>query len=34
MPEWSGYRDASAFCILIVLLLTRPTGIMGEELPD
>lgn len=33
-PEWSGYRDALAFCILIVILLTRPTGIMGEELPD
>lgn len=33
-PEWSGYRDAIAFCILIVILLTRPTGIMGEELPD
>lgn len=33
-PEWSGYRDAVAFCILIVILLTRPTGIMGEDLPD
>jgi branched-chain amino acid transport system permease protein len=33
-PEWSGYRDAIAFTILIVILLTRPTGIMGEELPD
>ncbi|MEW6137643.1 MAG: branched-chain amino acid ABC transporter permease [Thermodesulfobacteriota bacterium] len=33
-PEWSGYRDAIAFCILIVILLTRPRGIMGEELPD
>jgi len=33
-PEWSGYRDAIAFCILIVILLTRPTGIMGEHLPD
>lgn len=33
-PEWSGYRDAIAFCILIVILLTRPTGIMGEDLPD
>jgi branched-chain amino acid transport system permease protein len=33
-PEWSGYRDAIAFCILIVILLTRPTGIMGEKLPD
>ncbi|HTY23678.1 MAG TPA: branched-chain amino acid ABC transporter permease [Desulfomonilaceae bacterium] len=33
-PEWSGYRDAIAFVILILILLTRPTGIMGEELPD
>jgi branched-chain amino acid transport system permease protein len=33
-PEWSGYRDAIAFTVLIVILLTRPTGIMGEELPD
>lgn len=33
-PDWSGYRDAIAFCILIILLLTRPTGIMGEKLPD
>jgi branched-chain amino acid transport system permease protein len=33
-PEWSGYRDATAFSILIIILLTRPTGIMGEELPD
>ena len=34
LPEWSGYRDATAFAILIVILLTRPTGIMGEELPE
>jgi len=33
-PEWSGYRDAIAFCVLIAILLTRPTGIMGEELRD
>jgi branched-chain amino acid transport system permease protein len=33
-PEWSGYRDATAFAILIAILLTRPTGIMGEELPE
>lgn len=33
-PDWSGYRDAIAFCIMIVILLTRPTGIMGENLPD
>ncbi len=33
-PDWSGYRDAIAFAVLIVILLTRPTGILGEELPD
>lgn len=33
-PEWSGYRDAVAFTILIGILLTRPAGIMGEELPE
>jgi len=33
-PDWSGYRDAIAFAILILVLLTRPKGIMGEDLPD
>jgi branched-chain amino acid transport system permease protein len=34
-PEaFSGYRDAVAFAILIVILLTRPTGLVGEKLPD
>lgn len=33
-PDWSGYRDALAFFLMIVILLTRPTGIMGERLPD
>ena len=33
-PEWSGYRDAIAFGVLIVILLTRPTGILGQELPN
>lgn len=33
-PEWSGYRDAVAFFLMIVILLTRPTGIMGQRLPD
>lgn len=33
-PDWSGYRDAIAFCIMILILLTRPTGIMGEKLPN
>ena len=29
-----GYKDAFAFLILIVILLFRPIGIMGEKLPD
>ena len=33
-PELSGYRDAFAFVLLIVILLFRPTGLMGEKLED
>lgn len=29
-PQFSGYRDAFAYTLLILLLLFRPTGIMGE----
>jgi branched-chain amino acid transport system permease protein len=34
LPELAGYRDALAFVILIGILIFRPTGIMGEELPE
>ncbi|MFH1060722.1 MAG: branched-chain amino acid ABC transporter permease [Pseudomonadota bacterium] len=34
MPELAGYRDALAFVLLIGILIFRPTGIMGEELPE
>ncbi len=34
LPGLAGYKDAFAFLILIVILLFRPTGIMGEKLPD
>ena len=34
MPDLAGYRDALAFVLLIIILLFRPTGIMGEELPE
>lgn len=34
MPELAGYRDAFAYTILILLLLVRPTGIMGEVQPE
>ncbi len=33
-PAWAGYRDAVAFTLLIVLLLVRPTGLLGEALGE
>jgi branched-chain amino acid transport system permease protein len=33
-PAWSGYRDALAFGLLIILLLVRPTGLLGEKLGE
>jgi branched-chain amino acid transport system permease protein len=27
----SGYRDAIAFILIIVVLLVRPTGLLGKE---
>ncbi|MCK8602337.1 branched-chain amino acid ABC transporter permease [Desulfoferrobacter suflitae] len=33
-PEVSQYKDAFAFVILILVLLFRPTGIMGEPMID
>lgn len=33
-PEVSQYKDAFAFVILILVLLFRPTGIMGEPIID
>jgi branched-chain amino acid transport system permease protein len=33
-PDLSGYRDAIAFGILIIILLFRPTGLFGEKLPE
>ncbi|NLI34598.1 MAG: branched-chain amino acid ABC transporter permease [Deltaproteobacteria bacterium] len=34
LPQLAQYRDAFAFVILILVLLFRPTGIMGEPLTD
>jgi branched-chain amino acid transport system permease protein len=33
-PKLSGYRDAFAFLLLVVILLVKPTGLMGEKLED
>jgi branched-chain amino acid transport system permease protein len=33
-PDWSGYRDALAFILLIIILLVRPTGLLGEALGE
>jgi len=34
MPELSGYRDAFAFVVLILILLFRPGGILGENVVE
>lgn len=33
-PSLSGYRDAFAFVLLILVLLAKPTGIMGKKLEE
>ncbi len=33
-PQLSGYRDAFAFVLLIVILLWKPSGLMGEKLEE
>ncbi|HEY8463289.1 MAG TPA: branched-chain amino acid ABC transporter permease [Bacillota bacterium] len=34
LPNLTGYRDAFAFVLLIVILLYKPTGIMGEKIAE
>ncbi len=31
LPTLSGYRDAFAFVLLIVVLLVKPTGLLGKR---
>lgn len=33
-PSLTGYRDAFAFVLLIVILFFKPTGLLGEKLED
>jgi len=34
LPPLTGYRDAMAFVILIIVLLVKPTGLLGEKVTD
>lgn len=34
LPDLSGYRDAFAFILLILILLVKPTGILGEKIAE
>jgi branched-chain amino acid transport system permease protein len=34
LPSLTGYRDAFAFVLLIVILLLKPTGLMGEKITE
>lgn len=33
-PNFSGYKDVFTFVILIVVLLVRPRGILGEKITE
>jgi branched-chain amino acid transport system permease protein len=31
LPDLSGYRDAFAFVVLILVLLIKPSGLLGKN---
>lgn len=33
-PSYTGYRDAFAFILLIIILLVKPTGLTGEKIAE
>ena len=34
LPELSGYRDAFAFILLVLVLVVKPTGLLGERMKE
>ena len=34
LPELSGYRDAFAFVLLVLVLVVKPTGLLGERMKE
>ncbi|WP_296305752.1 branched-chain amino acid ABC transporter permease [uncultured Desulfovibrio sp.] len=34
LPELSGYRDAFAFILLVLVLVIKPTGLLGERMEE
>jgi len=34
LPALTGYRDAFAFIVLIIVLIVKPTGLLGEKVTD
>jgi len=34
LPSLTGYRDAFAFIFLIIILLVKPNGLLGEKLTE